>query len=220
MPLPTFLEQLGRSRIDKNRIAQQVIGKPSLLPELLAGLDADHATLRFGCAGALLILSDQQPALLYPHWERLVGLMESPNSILQWTGFRAIANLARVDAAGRIEGMFERYFAPIGGPVMITAATVIAGGARIARAKPCLADRIAQEILRVRRARYQTPECRNVAIGHAIEAFEVFFDLISDRAPVLRFTRRQLQNTRSAVRQKAERFLKRHKDPSVGRNRA
>jgi hypothetical protein len=220
MPPAALLEQIGRTKIDKERLAQRVFHNPRLLPELLRGLGAGQAAVRFGCAGALRVLSERQPVLLYPHWERLVALIESPNAILQWTAFRAIANLAGADSDDRIEGLLDRYLAPIRGQVMITAATVIAGGARIARAKPHLADRIAQEILQVQRARYKTAECRNVAIGHAIEAFDVFFDLIGDAQPVLRFVRRQLRNTRNAVRKKADSFLKKHASAPAPRARA
>ncbi len=205
---------------DKQQAAQSIIREPRLLPQVFLGLEADRARVRFGCAGALLILSEREPGLLYPHLDRLVELTTSPNSILQWTAFRAIANLAGVDAKGRIVKLLDRYFAPIPGPAMITAATVIAGGARIARAKPRQADRIAREILVVERARYQTAECRNVGIGHAIEAFDTFFDLLKKPQPVVRFVRRQLRNSRNAVRNKASSFLKRHDSASRTRPRS
>ena len=91
---------------------------------------------------------------------------------------------------------------------MITAANVIQGGARIARAKPQLADRIATEVLKVSRGRYQTAECRNIAIGHAILALGEILDLLAQPEPVIGFVRRQLRNKRPATRKKAEQFLK------------
>jgi hypothetical protein len=94
---------------------------------------------------------------------------------------------------------------------MITAANTIVGGARIALAYPDWADRIAAEILKVSRARYQTTECRNVAIGHAITAFSEFYDLLKNKMPVRQFVSSQRKNSRNAVRKKAEQFIKRHK---------
>ena len=208
MTSATLLEQIGRKRSDKAQAARQVIQDPRLLPEVFRGLEADKAAVRFGCAGVLLAISESQPRLLYPHWDRLAEMTDSPNSILQWTAYRALANLAPVDSEGRMEGFLNRYFAPVPGPAMITAATVIAGGGRIAQAKPHLADVIAAKILGVQRARYKTAECRNVAIGHAIEALEGFFGLLKKPRPVLQFVRRQLRNRRNAVRKKAAAFLK------------
>ncbi|MCX6904864.1 MAG: hypothetical protein NTW03_15560 [Verrucomicrobia bacterium] len=137
-------------------------------------------------------------------------MLESENSILQWVAIRILANLAKVDANHHLDALFDRYFAPIAGPAMITAANVMAGGAKIARAKPRLAGPIAAEILKVARAHYQTEECRNVAIGHAIKAFDEFIELIPEPGPVWRFVRKQLQNTRPGTRKKAVRFLKKH----------
>lgn len=94
-------------------------------------------------------------------------------------------------------------------------ANIIASSPRIVQAKPDLAERIAQEILKVEQAIYEhhgspSPECRHVAIGHAIDAFDQFFDRIEDKAAILAFVRRQLQNTRKQVAKKAERFLRTH----------
>ncbi len=82
--------------------------------------------------------------------------------------------------------------------------------AKIALAKPETTDRITAEILKVARAKYQTAECRNVAIGGAIESFDQFFAQIEDKEPVIKFVKKQLRNTRAATLKKAERFLARH----------
>ncbi len=76
--------------------------------------------------------------------------------------------------------------------------------------KPELSDKIAQEILKVEKAKYQTAECRNVALGHAIKSFDQFFDQIEDKEPVIKLIKRQLKNTRNATRKKAEKFIKKH----------
>jgi len=120
-----------------------------------------------------------------------------------------LSEFARVDAGEKFAAIFDKYFAPIRGPVMITGANVIRYAARIAVAKAHWADRIAAEVLKVERAGYQTLECRNIAIGHAILAFGEIFELLQDPEPVLRFVRKQLKNSRPSTRKKAEQFLKR-----------
>jgi hypothetical protein len=92
---------------------------------------------------------------------------------------------------------------------MITAANTIAGAALIAAAHPQLAPRIVRAILRVESARYQTDECRNVAIGHAITALGTLGPEARQSKAVVSFVRRQLANPRPAARKKAEAFLKR-----------
>jgi hypothetical protein len=98
---------------------------------------------------------------------------------------------------------------------MITAANVIGSSPRIVSAKPRLAGPITHEILKVQKAKYErhgepSPECRNVALGHAIDAFDQFFAQIEDKPAILRFVQGQLNNTRKPVARKAERFLREH----------
>lgn len=92
---------------------------------------------------------------------------------------------------------------------MSDAATAIRGAAVIASAKPYLADRIARQILKVESVSYATPECRNVAIGHAIQALDQFFPAIKDKRLVQSFMARQMNNRRPATRSKASKFSKR-----------
>ena len=101
---------------------------------------------------------------------------------------------------------------PIDGPTMVTAVNIIGSSVTIAQAKPALADAITKEILRVEKAKYKlkgilSPECHNVAIGHAIDSFEKLYGLIGNKADVSAFVKRQLKNTRKPVAHRAEQFL-------------
>ncbi len=211
--MANVLQQVGQKLSDKESIAQRVIQRPALLTEVVQGLDSDTARIKFGCAKVLRLISEQRPDLLYPHFDYFVRLLDSPNRILQWEAAFVLSHLARVDLENKFEPIFEKFFAPISGPVMITAANVVRAGAIVVRARPHWADRVAGEILRVARARYQTDECRNVAIGQAIDSLREFFGLIQNTAPMLRFVRRQLKNSRSSTRKKAEQFLKQCRAP-------
>lgn len=184
------------------------LGKASELEPLIAGLSSPDARRRFGSAKKLRTIAAEHPELLYPFFDVFVALLEIENKILQWEGSIVLSHLARVDTQNKFRGIFKRYFAPVSGPIMISAANVINGAARIAKAQPALADRIAVEVLKVRRARYATVECRNVAIGHAITAFGEFFDLLRTPRPVIAFVRGALRNPRPATAKKAARFLK------------
>jgi hypothetical protein len=202
--------QIARKGSDKEKLAQRVVRDPGLLPDLLDGLHSDRAAVKYGCAKVLRIVSETEPGLVYPYIDLFEGLLRAENKILQWEAIFVIGELARVDTDGKIEKVFNRYFAPISGPVMITAANVIAGGAKIALAKPELTTRIVNRILAVEKARYRTAECRRVAIGQAITAFDRIFDRIRNKSPVIGFVRKQLRSPRPATRKKAERFLKKH----------
>lgn len=86
---------------------------------------------------------------------------------------------------------------------MITGANAIKGAAEIADARPELIDKIVPAILSVTRARYDTRECRNVAIGHVLDALQRLWPRVKDRADVVTFVRRQQSNSRPAAARRA-----------------
>jgi hypothetical protein len=142
-----------------------------------------------------------------------VRLLDNENAFLRWGSTQILGNLAAADPEDKFGPLFDRFFAPISGQEMVGAANAIVAGAGIALAKPHLADRIVKEILKVEQASYRTPECRNVAIGHAIQSFDRLFGQVKQKRPVLAFVTRQLDNPRPATRKKAEKFLKRWTAP-------
>jgi len=180
----------------------------SQIDELCDALADSSPRVKYGSAKALLRVSEEAPEALYPRFDFFARLLDGDNTILRWNATRILGNLAYADCQAKIEKLFDHFFAPIRGKEMIGAANTIQAAAAIALAQPHLAGRIAAEILKVGRARYATPECRNVAIGHAIQSLDRFFALIPDKKPVLAFVRRQRANPRSATCKKAELFLK------------
>jgi hypothetical protein len=182
-----------------------------LLPEVFDGLKAEKAKIKFSCLKVLRLISERQPRVLYPELDRFVALLDNENQILRWGAIIILGNLAAVDTERRLDRILDRYLQPISGGVMITAANVIGGAGKIARAKPELAERIVRALLQVETAQYQTPECRNVAIGHAVKALNLFAEKLRDPRPVLAFVERQLGNPRNAVRLKAAAFLRKHR---------
>ena len=215
MTKASIVQQAGEQRADVDAVARRAVKRPESIAELIAAFKAEKGTAKYGYEKVLRLVSERRPDLIYPHFDFFAALLDGNNNFLKWGAIRTVANLTAVDRAGRFEALFEKYYAPILGPTMITAANIIGSSPRIVQAKPRLAASIAQEILKVRRARYElhgvpSPECRNVAIGHAIKALDQIFDRIEDQAAMIQFVRRQLANTRRPVVRKAEQFLRRH----------
>jgi hypothetical protein len=206
---------LAQKGADLPAIAAQAIRRPETIAELVAGLEAPSANVKYGCEKVLRRVSEQRPDLVLPHFDVFVKLLRSDNSFLKWGAIVTLGNLAPAVRAGHLERIFTRYFAPVTGPVLVTAANTIQSAPKIARAKPELLPRIVRAILQVERATFvhrgaPSPECRNVACGHALAALDAMFDQSDPPRPVLEFARRQLDSTRASVRKNAERFLKRH----------
>ena len=203
-------QQLVKKEVTAEGITDRVIKNPGLLPEIFNGLDADKANIKYGCLKVLRLISDQQPALLYPQFDFFTELLGSEVTFFKWGAILIIANLAAVDSEHKFEKFFDEYFTSITDHVLITASNIIKSSARIVLAKPELTDRIAKQILKVEHAVYQTDECRNVAIGHAIKSFHQFFDQIKDKQPIIDFIQKQLDNTRSGTKKAAEKFVKKY----------
>jgi len=207
----SVIQKIARKGSDKEKIAAEVIKNPEALLSLFEGINSDKAAVRYGCEKTLRFISEKNPELVYPHFDFFVKLLDSENNFLKWGAIIIIANLTKVDKENRFENIFDKYFSPISGPVMITAGNTMASAARIALYKPHLIERITKEILKVEKAKYRTVECVNVACGHAIDSFNQFYEKINDKEPVIEFIKHQLRNTRVPVRKRAEKFLKRHK---------
>jgi hypothetical protein len=210
MPATRLHRRIARKGASAERIAADVAKNPEWIPELIEGLASDQARIKYGCAKVLRLISEKDPRLLYPRMRFFAELLEHENNFLQWEALSIVANLTRVDSRRKFEKIFDRYFAPIRGETMITAANTIRNAATIALAKPKLTDRIVGEIVKVEKARYRTAECRRVALGHAIDTFDRVYDQIGDRTAVAGLVRRQLRSPRAATKKRAQRFVKKH----------
>jgi hypothetical protein len=211
----SILEELGEKGADVRVIADRLVKNSEQIPGLVEALQVEKSSKKFAFEKTLRLVSERRPKLIYPYFDVFNSLLDSDNSFLKWGAIMTIANLTAADTQNRFEGIFRKYFAPIHGPVMITAANIIGGSVTIARSKPTLIDPMAREILKVEKAQFQlkgspSPECRNVAIGHAIDALDKLYDRIEDKAAILGFVKRQLKNTRKPVVKKSEQFIRRH----------
>ncbi|GAB4363028.1 MAG: hypothetical protein Kow0042_00560 [Calditrichia bacterium] len=202
---------LAEKQMRADEICEQVKSHPILIPALLEGLSNSSANIKFGSAKVLHLLSEELPDLLYPEMDFFASLLDNNNNIIKWNAIIIIGNLTAVDVQQKFERLFSRYYQPITGPTLITAANIIKSSKKIIRSKPQLADRIINQILKVEQGAYQTEDCRNIAIGHAIKLLEHCDDQISDRKAVYEFVERQARNPRPATRKAAESFLKKRK---------
>lgn len=218
MPDSILPQQLAKKEATAEAITEQVIQHPELLPEIFKGLNEQKANIKYGCLKVLRLISEQHPALLYRHFDFFVELLDSEVTFFKWGAILIIANLTTVDSNNKFEKIFAKYFAPITDHVMITAANIIGSSAKIALAKPELTEWIVREILKVEHAAYQTDECRNVAIGHAIKSFHQFFHQVKEKKPVIEFIKGQLDNTRAGTKKVAEKFVMKYLKDEANEN--
>ena len=206
----SLLQQIARKNSDKDKIAEKVIEDTNYLPELISGLQASEAKIKYGSNKVLIIISEKNPAVLYPKLDFFISQLDNENNFLKWGAIEIIANLCRVDSAHHFENIFAKYISPIHGHHMITAANTIKAANKIAGIKHNLAEKIAEEILSVENADYETTECNNIVIGQAITTLNDLFPQLKSKRPVFEFVQRQLKNKRPATRKKAETFIRKN----------
>src|SRR5215471_196949 len=177
--------------------------------ELLAALDSQEPPVRLRASKALRELSRASPEEVYPHFDAIAALLRHTNKVLVWNATFALAHLAPVDRDHKLDRILDAYLGLVADPVMVTAANAIKGAAMIAQARPDLAEQIAGKLLSVEKADYATPMCRNVAVGHALEALTAISGLLADHRKLRAFALRQVKNPRPATARKAAALLKR-----------
>src|ERR1039457_54614 len=133
--------RIRQAALNPPQLARKAIRNPRLFLEIAEGLKSDKPRVKYGCAKALRLISEQHPDRLFPYFDFFVGLLDDENKILQWAGIFVLSHLARADDDDNFAPSLARFFSAIPARVRITAANVIQGGARIAKAKPHLADR-------------------------------------------------------------------------------
>ncbi|MDD3740148.1 MAG: hypothetical protein PHH30_02810 [Bacteroidales bacterium] len=203
-----------KEKSDINKIVSQIIKNPEQIENLINVVENEKGSIKFGCEKILRLVSEQKPELIYPYFDFFVKLLDNENKFLKWGAIITISNLAIKDNENKFEKIFEKYYAPIKGSVMVTAANEVGNSDKIIQAKPELKEKIIDKILEIEKAKYihkgaLSPECKNVVCGHAIDTFEKIYNQTLPPQKVIVFVKKQLKNSRDKVRKKAEKFIKR-----------
>lgn len=172
---------------------------PARIPAAIETMAESEGTARFEAGKALAATAAAHPGRVYPHLDRIAALLDSDSRIVRWNAMQTLARLAPVDAERKLDPVVGAFVRFIRGGNLITAANAIGGLAGIGKARPELLGSILPGILAVERARYETAECRRIAIGRALAAFAGLWPDRKYPAQVLRFIRRQRKSPRAAV---------------------
>ena len=205
-----LLQKLATKSITKKELFQMVEQDFNLLPEVLNGVSSSKAAIRYGCAKVLMDLSEKHPEKLYPHMDFFTALLDSKYRILTWNAMAIIANLAKVDEDKKFDEIFDKYYGFLNDAYMVTVANVVGNSAKIALAKPYLAQKITNELLKVENistTTHLTEECKRVIAEHVIKSFAQFFDEIEQKERVISFVESHVDSPRKTLGKAAEDFL-------------
>jgi hypothetical protein len=206
-----MLPDLNTKDVDVESLAREASENEELLSDLVAGLSAKQERVGYNCLRTLLLVGEEHPELLYPHWDSFVELLRSENTYFKLRGANLIAAVVCVDTENRFEGLFDEYYDLLDGKSVIAAAYIAGNSGKIARAKPALEGEIRNRLFSIDET-HHPPQRRDLIKGRAVEAFGDYFEVAEDKGQIVEFVRRQLEADSPRTRKEAKKFLERWGD--------
>lgn len=197
---------------DLGKIASESVNNSEIVPYLLEGVQNENVRISYGCFNTLVLISEKNPELLYPHFDLFANYLNSDNNIIKLGGIKIISNLSIIDSKNKFDEIFDEFYSFISDPELTTAANVSKGSSIIAKAKPYLVEKITNQLLKVSQTKYKTEECKNILLGHIINSLDKMFNQLENKSSVLEFVERSTNNTWKGTKSKAEKFLQKHKN--------
>jgi HEAT repeat protein len=201
------LPDLSTKDVDIESLARQALEHPQVLSELINGLSDRQERVGYNCLRALLLVGEEHPELLYPHWDLFVELLRSENTYFKLRGANLIATSVAADTEERFEDIFDQYYSVLDGSGVIAACYIAGNSGKIALAKPALQSRITDQLLAIDETHHPA-ERKDLIKGHALEAFGEYFEVSERKAEILKFARAQLESNSPKTRKIAKRLLK------------
>ncbi len=217
--IDTWIARL-KQKPDVENIVDQVGADPSILPVLFEIIRVDKGSIKFFCDKVIRLTSERQPSLVYPYFQIVAGLVDSPNNFIKWGAIITLSNLVTVDDDRQIDSVYDHLFALVDSDSMITAGNVAGCAPKIIEKFPDREPDITERLLRVTGNTYLykgqvSPECKNIMIGHVIDCFDQYFPRSGSQGKMIEFAAAQLTNPRKAVARKAAAFLQKHRNSEI-----
>jgi hypothetical protein len=202
-----MLPDIDKKSVSIESIANKVVKDRKLLDDLIDFTTSDKPDIKYKSLKVLKFLSEQQPSVLYKKWDYFVKLLDDENTFLRAIGVIIIANLARIDTENKFEVIFDKYYSLLEDESMINAANIAGYSGIVAKAKPHLQGKITNKLINIDKTHHGS-ECKNIIKGKAIISFDEYYDEFENKDKIIKFVKKELKNTRSATRKKAEKLLK------------
>lgn len=211
----TTLPERLKNKEPLKQLIDEAIANPALLNEYITIVNQEKGSIKFGASKVIIAISEIEPRLVYPYFQKIARMLECPNSFIKWGAVIALSNLVAVDDDKLFLAIFERYFHLLDDEKMVSAANVAGNAWKIVSAYPGLEPEITKRLLLTINQTYYhqghpSPECHNVLAGHLIECFDRYFDQAANQKAIIEFVTGQLDNPRNKVARLARAFVKKH----------
>lgn len=180
---------------------------PKLIAELLNNLLLKDDTVRYNSHKVLLIISENEPEILYPQWDFFVDLLKSKNNFHKVIGIQILANLTKVDIQNKFEDIFETYCDLLDATSVMTASHLAANLGKIAKVKPNLRQKLTDVLLNINETHHESSR-KDLIKASVIESFIEYFNEIKNKEDIIKFVEAQLDSESPKTRKIADKFLK------------
>jgi len=206
--MPDVLD-LSEEGLDAASVTRQALEDDEVFEALINGISPERKkiTIRENSFRALMLLCEKQPDRLLPHWEYLVGLLQSNNSYSKYAAIHIIAAIVPADKQGLFDRAFDIYYGLLDDRSIMVAAHIAGRSGKIARAKPALQSMITGRLLDIEQTHFDQGR-QNLIKPFIIESFEEYFEQSKDKAQILAFVRQQVNCRSPKARKLAKAFLK------------
>jgi len=211
--LPPEAQNALRDKAGQNldALAASALENDTVLDVLVACLTEKNEVLRYNAMRALERLAAHHPARLFPAWDTLTALLDSPNGYHRAGGAALLAAVLPADTGHRFDTLFERFLNLLDDSKVMVARYLVQSIGSVVAARPDLASRITTRLLALDNT-HHTPDRKDLLRGDILEVSEQFLPEIAptDQAAMLAFARAAQDCSSPRTRKIARKFILAH----------
>jgi hypothetical protein len=204
------MENLSKKDFIPESLVNESISNPEILKELVYNLLKKEDTIRYNSHKVLLLVSEDNPKILYSEWDFFVNLLKSKNNFHKVIGIQILANLSKVDTLNKFENIYDDYCDLLDAKSVMTGAHLAANIGKIAKNKPNLREKLTQVLLDIDKTHHEIGR-KDLIKASIIDSFTEYFNEIKNKEEIIRFVDAQLNSKSPKTKKKAEEFLKKFK---------
>ena len=176
----------------------------------ISGLQSENDKIRDKHFKILYPLSNTNPELLYPYWDLFADMLCKPEVSNKYYAILLIANLVCMDTENKFDKIFDLWFHDLlNHESPVVSPHIAEKSGKIVKAKPEIEKKVTSLLLNISK----TSQCRHLdlQIAYVLSAFEMYFDIISEKNTVITYIKEEQHNPSSKTRKKALELIKKYK---------
>jgi hypothetical protein len=177
------------------------------LLEVLNTFNGKASNERYEIYKQILEISENEPVLLYKHWDFFLNLLKSDKPDTLYIAINIIPNLVKIDTDNKFEKIFNKFFKLLDHESIIPAMHTAANAGKIANYKPNLREKVTKKLLQFEKSEHKCkhPELVKASI---ISSFDEYFEDSPDKEKIFEFVKGQINSTSPKTKKAAKEFIK------------